>query len=531
MTKVSLVRSAEGVAPNALSSTVPTLPLGMAYIAATAEAEGHDVSVVDAVGEATNQLFPGYGIQWLGLRNEEVLERIDPEADVIGVGNMFTHNWPMVRDLIRAIRERWPETPIVVGGENATALPEFVLRESPADVCVMGEGEETFAELLPVLLAGGDLSQVAGIAWRAADGTLQQTPRRARNRNVDAIPPPAWELFDVPAYSKSNLTNGLQVDDSPPTIPIMATRGCPYQCTFCTSPNMWTTRYVTRDPKLVVDEIESYVQRYGARNFPFQDLTAIVKKSWTRAFCREIIDRDLQIHWQFPSGTRSEAIDDEIAPLLKQSGMAHMAYAPESGSKRIRLLIQKQVKDEPFFASVRAATDAGLHVQTFFIMGFPEDRVRDLLATVAMLAKLAWMGVEDMAVSHYMPYPGSVMHDRLLERGKLDLGDAWLVNPLRSHSMWVTDGTRVNENFPAWVQTSFALAAYVVFYGVSGIRKPGYFLKMLTGIFLRPGNDVSRLQRALKNILRTKPKFVDAAAPAPVPESAPAPPREGGGAQ
>jgi len=507
LTRVALIRSAEGVAPAALSSTVPTLPLGLAYIAATAAAAGHDVSVVDAVGESPSQLSSGFGITWLGLTNEEVADRIDAGTEIIGIGTMFTHNWPMVRELTRLVRKRHPDTPIVVGGEHATALPEFVLQESPVDVCVMGEGEETFTELVPALRSGRDLAGVAGIAYRAPDGSVRRNPRRARIHGVDEIPTQAWEYFDVSAYSRCNLTNGLQIGDAPPTIPILATRGCPYQCTFCTSPNMWTTRYVTRDPKLVVDEIESYVRRYGAKNFPFQDLTAIVQKKWTREFCQEIIDRGLDIHWQFPSGTRSEAVDDEVAALLRRSGMAHMAYAPESGSRRIREAIRKQVKDEPFFESVRAATAAGLHVQTFFIMGFPEDRIRDLAATVAMLVRLSWMGVEDMAVSHYMPYPGSAMHARLLESGKVDLSDRWLVNPLRSHSAWVTRETQVNENFPPWVQVAFALLAYSVFYGVSAIRKPRYFYRMLTGIFLRPGTDVSRLQRALKNIIRTKPKF------------------------
>ena len=135
--------------------------------------------------------------------------------------------------------------------------------------------------------------------------------------------------FDIEAYKERDLTSGLQVGDDRPALPILATRGCPYQCTFCTSSNMWTTRYVTRSPKLLVDEIESYVRTYDVNNFPFQDLTVIIKKGWIRDFCRELIHRDVRIHWQLPSGTRSEAVDATIARLLKKSGMAHMAYAPD----------------------------------------------------------------------------------------------------------------------------------------------------------------------------------------------------------
>lgn len=82
------------------------------------------------------------------------------------------------------------------------------------------------------------------------------------------------------------------------TIPLLATRGCPYQCRFCSAPNMWAPRWIPRDPVKVVDEIQYYVEHFGARNFPFQDLTAIVRKDWIVAFCREILRRGLDIRWQ-----------------------------------------------------------------------------------------------------------------------------------------------------------------------------------------------------------------------------------------
>jgi len=105
---------------------------------------------------------------------------------------------------------------------------------------------------------------------------------------------------------------------------------------------MWLPRWIPRDPIKVVDEIESYVKRYGAGNFPFQDLTAIIQKDWIKTFCQELVRRNLSIQWQLPTGTRSEAIDPEVARLLKASGMTSMAYAPESGSDLTRRLIKKR---------------------------------------------------------------------------------------------------------------------------------------------------------------------------------------------
>ena len=290
-------------------------------------------------------------------------------------------------------------------------------------------------------------------------------------------------------------------------IPILATRGCPYKCTFCTSPNMWTTAYIARDPKKVVDEIEFYIKKYNARNFPFQDLTAITKKSWIISFCQEIIDRGLKFKWQLPSGTRSEVIDDEVAPLLKAAGMLEMGYAPESGSQRIRDLIKKQVKADKFYGSVRSAMKAGLHVQCFFIVGLPDEEIKDVMQTWRMIAKLAWMGVQDVAIMPYMPYPGSALYDQLLESGKVELSDKWLLAPLHTHGLIQKKERMVNENFSAVSQSIFIIGGFAIFYGISMVRRPVFFAKMLVGIFTRSAHDVSRLQKALKKIVATKPRF------------------------
>jgi len=95
---------------------------------------------------------------------------------------------------------------------------------------------------------------------------------------------------------------------------------------------MWTTRWEARSPQLVFDEMLKYIKKYDAENFDFYDLTAIIKKQWMIEFCDLIIDSGLKFTWQLPSGTRSEAIDDEVVDRLWRSGCRNMNYAPESGS-------------------------------------------------------------------------------------------------------------------------------------------------------------------------------------------------------
>ena len=130
---------------------------------------------------------------------------------------------------------------------------------------------------------------------------------------------PDWNSFEVTKYHKNRFVGGMYSENI--TVPILATRGCPYQCTYCSAPNMWLPRWIPRDPFKVVDEIEYYKKNFNAKNFPFQDLTAIIKKEWIKSFLRRGNKREIKYNIALPTGTRSEAIDDEIARLLKKSGM------------------------------------------------------------------------------------------------------------------------------------------------------------------------------------------------------------------
>jgi anaerobic magnesium-protoporphyrin IX monomethyl ester cyclase len=395
-----------------------TLPLGLAYISAALKRAGLTIHVVDAVGEAPDTRA-GYCKGYLvGLRLEQIVERIPAHADIIGITVVFTHEWPMAVRLIDLIRRRLPDAAIVIGGEHVTSMPEFSLLTSKADIAVLGEGEETVVKLARALRHGRPLADIAGIAYRRMDG-VRVNPRRERQARIDDIATPDWESFSPPTYHRHRFVGGMY--SSRMTVPILATRGCPYQCTYCSAPNMWLPRWIPRDPIKVVDEIESYVKRYGAGNFPFQDLTAIIQKDWIKTFCQELIRRNLSIQWQLPTGTRSEAIDPEVARLLKASGMTSMAYAPESGSDLTRRLIKKKMTAAKLFESIDAAADAGLNVAAWLVIGFPHDRPEHLAENLPFLDELARHGVSDIGVAFYMALPGTELFNSLYDAGRLKI--------------------------------------------------------------------------------------------------------------
>ncbi|MEZ5988834.1 MAG: radical SAM protein [Planctomycetota bacterium] len=461
---------------HAMTALRPSLPLGLAYVAAALRDDGHELSVIDAVAEAPEEVVQESlddRIFRLGLSPEEISARIRPDTEAIGLTNMWSFSWPLVRRIIQVLKRDWPDVPIVCGGEHFTGLSEWSMGQAPIDVIVRGEGEEAAVEVFRALAEGRrEMPEVAGVVYRAggrSDGAPVRTEARARRRSVDDIATPAWDLFDVELYNHYELINGLNQGK---TIPILATRGCPYQCTYCSNVGMWGTRWYARDPALVVDEIEGYVRGYGATNFPFQDLTAILKKDWVVAFCNEILRRNLKITWQFPSGTRCEVIDEEVATLLRLTGGRALAFAPESGSARTRKLIKKQMKEEGLMRAVHASVRNKLNITAFIVIGFPHDTREDLRETTRLARRLGMAGIDDVAVGFFFPIPNTELYDQLMEQGRVDLSDRFLLTPIYANDEKLEDRNNYCDHLTARQLTAWKYRILLNFYAVSMATHP-----------------------------------------------------------
>jgi radical SAM superfamily enzyme YgiQ (UPF0313 family) len=394
------------------------------------------------------------------------------------------------------VRRRLPNVPIVAGGEHITATPSFTLDSTPeVDVCVLGEGEETIVELAAAVDCGAPFDGIAGMMVRTCSGH-QATGARTRIRNLDDIPLPAWDLVPIDKYLENGLGYGVNLGRS---MPIIATRGCPYQCTFCSNPEMWTPRWYARDPEQVLDEIALYQERYGATNFDFYDLTAIVKRTWIIEFTKRILERKMQFTWQLPSGTRSEAIDEEVCRLLYASGCRNMSYAPESGSPEVLQRIKKVVKLDRLEASVISAVRNGLNVKLNIIMGFPNESRQELGQTVRFLARMGFAGVHDMSISLFSPYPGSELFRDLRNAGRIpELSDEYFLGLCAykdfSQSISYSDGVSPR------VLNVYRILGFLVFYGIQYAARPWRVARLFLNL-LRHRQE-SRLDKSLQDLAR-----------------------------
>ena len=408
------------------NEAVPSISL--AYLSAMVARAGYEFSWVDAIAEGLGQFHPlethpGYQCQGLGL--EEIVERIPRDTGVIGINAMFSGEWPVTRKLINMLRARFPEALIIAGGEHVTALSEFSLTDCPAlDIIVRGEGEQILVDCLENLRNTNPQFRVNGIAFLDDDGTYQQPSDLQRVRNADTLPWPHWPNGYLEKFWQAGKSAGVLTDRD---MPMIISRGCPFQCSFCSSPGMWTTRYVLRGVEDVIKEIKFYIDKYDVTSIQLYDLTAITKKKWIIEFCQRLLEEEIDLFWSVPQGTRSEILDQETLSLLKKTGCHYLVYAPESGSPRILEKIRKQVKLPNLVESVMVARRQGLVLRINLIIGFPGETRNDVLKTALFGLKMATKGVDEISTNIFSPYPGSELFDDLKGSGVLTVSDEYFL--------------------------------------------------------------------------------------------------------
>jgi radical SAM superfamily enzyme YgiQ (UPF0313 family) len=488
--------------PTYIVGNRPTPPIALAYLAGALRAGGHEPVVLDTLGEGINTYSTTYaeGALAQGLTISQTAQRVRNLGpfDAIAVNAMFTQDWPHTRAMIEAVAAVCPGRPVIVGGEHATAAAEEILRTTPAVTHVgRGEGEFLMREFADWLDGGMREDAISGLV-RREDGVICDNGKRPRITKPDTIPWPAWDLCDIEPYQSGAMGYGVERGRS---LPIVATRGCPFQCTFCSSPQMWTTRYVMRDPVDVVDEIETYLRTYRLDNIDFYDLTAVVRKKWILDFCAEIRRRDLKFYWQLPSGTRSEALDSEVLLAMRDAGCVNVTYAPESGSPKVLKDIKKRVDLDRLTSSIREASRLGISTKMNLIVGFPDETRRDVLRTALYSWKQALHGIDDAGIFLFSPYPGSELYNELRADGTIpEMSDEYCASLMKRAT--VNGGYSYCRNIGNLELTIYQISGMIVFYVLSYLRKPTRLIGSIRRF--REGKAETLLESRLYSFLKLK---------------------------
>ncbi|MBN2452713.1 MAG: B12-binding domain-containing radical SAM protein [Candidatus Omnitrophica bacterium] len=378
-------------------------PLGLAYLAAVLEKHGHNVEILDR-----DVLLRKNGMDFEKL-DELTLARIrDFRSGIVGI-SVTTPNMPDTAHLADRIKASLPGTMVVLGGPHVTGEPYLTLKEVPsADICVRGEGEQTLLDLA----LGKELKNTDGITFRKGEEIIS-TPERIPVGNLDDIPFPARHILDMKFYTRPSRFTSRNLNLR--TTSIFTARGCPYRCSFCAGPLVFSGKVRFHSTGRVISEIEELIGKYDVEALYFAEDMFLASKKRAEELLNLFIEKGINRKIKWIAQAKASVITKEFLELMKEAGCVGIEYGFESGSQRVLDLMNKrQVVGE----SLRAAEltrKARLRFQANIITGYPGERVDDFKETLRFIKKVR---PNMVGFNIFMPLPGTPSYEELKRDGK-----------------------------------------------------------------------------------------------------------------
>jgi radical SAM superfamily enzyme YgiQ (UPF0313 family) len=341
-------------------------PLGVLTLAAVLDRHGIESQLLDL-----NQLY--FSRSWLDAYHyrqvdfcELAVSEISTLAfDVLGLSTMCS-TYPLSLRIAREIKQRRPQTVIVLGGPQASVVDEATLAAFPfVDAIVRGEAEESFPQFLKALEAGRGLDGIAGITFRSR-GEIVRTPNASVIKDLDCLPLPAFHRYS-------------RVQDCT-YLPIEIGRGCPFACTFCSTNDFFRRNFRLKSPAHVIEQMRFLEQTYGVTRFELVHDMFTVDRRRVVEFCEALLSCGRRFTWS--CSARTDSVDDELLSLMSRAGCRGIFFGIETGSQRMQKVIHKNLDIVQAAKLLEATRDAGVAITVAFIDGFPEEEKEDLAASV-----------------------------------------------------------------------------------------------------------------------------------------------------
>ena len=382
----------------------PHFPWGLGYISGTLKKEGYDIEVFDI-----------YANQWHRAEVSERLEKKDYDYALI---TAMATQYLYVRWLSTELKKVNANCSIVLGGQLSTFSYDIVLKNMPVDICVIGEGESTVVDILK---NKSNLKNVYGIAIRDGKGILK-TQDRQLIKDLDQVPAPAYELFNMDIYKKNKLyiynkSASLYKDQAQLNVMAMITgRGCPFVCNFCSR----TFRNIRmRSVESIVKEIDFLREKYAINAINFVDEHLFLNEKNIDHLAEELGKRNLVWNGQ----ARVDTINVDKLNFYKKNGLVSIGYGIESGSDIMLQRMNKRITREKIENVIQKTLDAGVHLKLTLIYGYLGENTDSVRETVEMFKKLKHPG---RRFCIFTPLPGSQIYSYAKEKGFITDEDAYL---------------------------------------------------------------------------------------------------------
>lgn len=379
-------------------------PLGLAYISSTLKSD------------------PRLSVQCLDLINvppEEyttIISKtlIETGAGVVGWAG-YSDYYEVLRDFSLHVRRTVPDVTIVVGGAIVSSDPLFACNKLDMDYGVCGEGEETVLELASLFIQGGSAHEIAGLVFRGPDGQVIQTPTRSPSLDIDAIPWPDWEGFNLGEYIDRQKAFAsykfiFQTREGEPRLaPLLLSRSCPFPCTFCMHS---VKKYRARSIDKVFDEINFLVKNYNITGLSVMDDLFAVKHKRVTQFCQGIAPYNLTWGTQ----VRAEMADPDMLGELQAAGCRWLSYGFESYDTTVLNSMRKKIAPQQIERASRLTYEKHITVLGNFLFSDPAETVESINNTVNWWARNRRYSI---SLNTLLVYPGTELYRAAVKMGKV----------------------------------------------------------------------------------------------------------------
>lgn len=374
--------------------------VGLGYIAKVLRKKGTDVSVTDANRDALGpeqfgDIVAAKKPAWVGI-------------------TVFSPFLTSSAQYAQAAKDACPDTKIVLGGPHPTFEPEGTFRRIPqADFVVVSEGEPA-VDLLTSHIENGtpEIAHIPNLAWRNGEKIVRN--KTCLVEDLDELGAPDWDILEPNKFPLA--PNGIFARAAS-AAPIIATRGCPYPCTFCGAGRSMGKRLRSRSPENIRNEMEMLNKKFGIGEIHFMDDNFTQDQKMVRRLCKAIIEKGPRIPWACPNGVRLDRIDKEMALLMEKAGCYSMAIGIEFGTDRMLEKIKKRLSVEKISEKVKMLKEnTAMRLTGFFILGHPDETEQDIKKTVAFSLALP---LDRANYFNFTPFPGSELYDDLKASGAL----------------------------------------------------------------------------------------------------------------
>lgn len=379
-----------------LGSYLPSL--GIAYISAVAEKEGHEVNIIDA--------------EVKGYSDEEIMKEVSNlNLEVIGFQAFYNTIDSCLR-LAQKIKTYNKDIIIVFGGIQATLFPEETLSNQAVDYVVMGEGEIVFKNLLKHLYSKDEIGKIKGLAYKD-NNKVVKNHREENIMDLDSLPLPARHLFPMSLYKSSANLRGKR------NLHIMSSRGCPFACTFCESHMIFGKTNRFHSTARIIQEMINLRDDYGADAIQFYDESFTLNKERVYDLCDGMRKQKIRLPWS--CFTRVNLIDLDLLKAMKAAGCYQIFFGVESGTPRLLKLINKMHTLEQVRRAFELTNKVKIQSTASFILGLPTETREEALQTFEFAKEIKPTFANFLL---FCPFPGTDIYDISLKNGQILEKDA-----------------------------------------------------------------------------------------------------------